>query len=599
MRYLLYFTKQLHSFSGRILYINLIGMVIISLLEGIGLLLLIPLINLTGMVRVGINSNPLIVWISELFHSIPETLSLPLVLSFYVLLIILQSIFNRKQIILNAKIQQGFIRYLREETYKALLQSNWSLFLNKRKSNIINLMTSELARVNAGTIMFLQFLTSLVFTVIQLGIAFWLSIKMTAFVLIFGISMMYFMRKFIKKSNKLGNETLELSQMFLAGITDQFNGIKDIKSNMLEESHINWFRRINQEMEKNIIKIARLNTLSQLTYKIVSALLIAIFLYLSLKMFQAQPAQLILIILIFSRVWPRFSGIQANLEQLGAVTPAFKAVIDMQRQCFEAKELDEGELYNVQRISLKNGIICKNVSFRYNHNEPYYALKNIDLSIPANKMTAIVGQSGAGKSTLIDLIMGLNLPETGEVILDEAILTRENLLSLRKSLSYVPQDPFLFNATIRENLLIIDQNATEESMWEALNFAAATDFVNKLPNGLDTLIGDRGIKLSGGERQRLVLARAILRKPSILILDEATSSLDSENESKIQEAIEQLKGKMTIITIAHRLSTIRNADQVIVIDNGEIIQQGKFIQLASENRGMFSRLLKKQLEISV
>jgi ATP-binding cassette subfamily C protein len=214
-------------------------------------------------------------------------------------------------------------------------------------------------------------------------------------------------------------------------------------------------------------------------------------------------------------------------------------------------------------------------------------------------MTAIVGRSGAGKSTLIDLLMGLNQPDRGEVRIDDILLTSDHLLSLRKSISYIPQDPFLFNATIRENLMIIDPNASDESIWESLGFAAADDFVSRLPQGLDTLIGDRGVRLSGGERQRLVLARAILRKPAILVLDEATSALDTENEAKIQAAIERLKGTMTIIVIAHRLSTIRNADQVLVMDQGEIIQVGEYNQLAGEKRGMFSNLLGIQMESSM
>lgn len=599
MKYLIYFTKRIHSLSGRILYLNLIGMVLISIFEGAGILLLIPLIDLSGIIDVNSKSAPAISWLSTFFHSFPKTVSLLLIFGAYILLIILQSLFQRKQSILNMKIQQGFIRHLREDTYKSLLQANWAFFLNKRKSDIINLMTNEITLVSAGTNMFLQFLTSIIFTLIQLGIAFWLSTQMTLFVLLFGISIIFFSRSFINKSNKLGKETYELSQMYIAGITDHFNGIKDIKSNMLEESHLNWFRGLSGIMEDNRINLVKLNTISQFIYKVVSAFLIATFMFFSIKMFQAQPAQLMLIIIIFSRLWPRFSGIQSNLEQIGSIIPSFKALLELQNQCNESKEINVADLHKVKPILLKKGLECRNVNFRYNLEEPAYALQNINLRVPANHMTAIVGRSGAGKSTLIDLLMGLNRPETGQVIVDGKILTNENLLTLRRSISYVPQDPYLFNTTIRENLLIIDQQASDEQIWEALDFAAADDFVRKLPNGLDTLIGDRGIKLSGGERQRLVLARAILRKPAILILDEATSSLDSENEAKIQEAIESLKGKMTIIVIAHRLSTIRNADQVIVLEQGEIIQQGKFNQLASDKRGMFSNLLKRQMELSV
>ncbi|MEH7416928.1 ABC transporter ATP-binding protein [Neobacillus drentensis] len=599
MKQILYFTKQIQTFTGRILYFNLIGMVLISLFEGIGVILLIPLINLSGIFNVNSNSSSVLSKVSELFHYLPKTYSLILIFVFYFFLILCQSFFQRQQTILNVKIQQGFIRHLREQTYKLLLQANWSLFLNKRKSDLINLMTTEISRVSLGTNMFLQFLTSLVFTFVQLGIAFWMSPKMTLFVMGFGAVIIFFLRKFVNKSSELGNETYNLTKLFLAGVTDHFNGIKDIKSNMLEQTHISWFISINRRMEQNIIDLAKLNTISQLIYKIVSAFLIVVFMFFSIKMFKAQPAQLILIIMIFSRLWPRFSGIQANLEQLGSIAPSFKALIDLQGQCYVLKEFNEEDILKVKPLSIIHGIHLGNVYFRYNKNEPSYALKNINLTIPANKMTAIVGQSGAGKSTLIDLIMGLNTPESGEVLLDGMNLAGQNLLSLRKSISYVPQDPFLFNATIRDNLLIIDQDASEQQLWEALEFAAADDFVRKLPNGLDSLIGDRGIKLSGGERQRLVLARAILRRPSILILDEATSALDTENESKIQEAIEKLRGAMTVIVIAHRLSTIRNADQVIVLEQGEIIQQGKFKQLASETRGLFSKLLKKQMGVSV
>jgi ABC-type multidrug transport system fused ATPase/permease subunit len=599
MNHILYFVKQLHLYTGKILYFNLIGMALVSILEGVGIILLIPLINSAGILNVDTKSSSLLSKFFEFFQQLPQTYSLILILGLYVFLILGQSYFQRQQTILNAKIQQGFIRYLREETYRLLLHSSWSFFLEKRKSHLTNLMTTEISRVSSGTQMFLQLITSIVFTIVQLSIAFWLSGKLTLFVLVLGIAIIYFSRKFIDKSNTLGKETYYLNQMFLAGITDHFNGIKDIKSNMLEESHVSWFQTICRKMENNIIQLVKINTISQFLYKVVSALLVTSFIFFSIKVFQAQPAQLIIIIMIFSRLWPRFSGIQANLEQLGSVAPSFKALKDLQRQCSLAKEDLNYDIHEIEPINMVKGLECRNVYFRYNQKGNVYALKNINLCVPVNQMTAIVGRSGAGKSTLIDLVMGLITPESGDVLIDNINLTGGNLSNLRRSMSYVPQDPFLFNATIRENLLLIEHNASEKEIWEALEFSAAADFVKRLPSGLDTLIGDRGIKLSGGERQRLVLARAILRKPKILILDEATSSLDTENESKIQDALERLKGSMTILVIAHRLSTIRNADQVIVLDQGEIIQQGEFNQLANEKQSVFSNLLKKQMGVSV
>lgn len=190
------------------------------------------------------------------------------------------------------------------------------------------------------------------------------------------------------------------------------------------------------------------------------------------------------------------------------------------------------------------------------------------------------------------MLMGLIQPESGQVLLDGVTLREEKQLHmLRSSIGYVAQDPFLFNASIRDNLLLVDPDAGEDELWNALKFSASDAFVRKLPQGLDTVIGDRGIRLSGGERQRIVLARAILKRPSILVLDEATSALDSENERLIQEAIDRLKGSMTIIVIAHRLSTIRNADQVIVMEQGEVIQQGGYQQLSQETKGKFRQLM--------
>ncbi|MFS0638322.1 ABC transporter ATP-binding protein [Mesobacillus foraminis] len=596
MKHVWHFIKEIHNFSGKTLYFNLTGMVLVSLFEGVGIFLLIPMIGLAGMMEIDSGSIPYVSSITQLFGNMPQMASLAVILGIYVLIMICQSVFYQSQVVQSAKIQQGFVRHLREKTYQALIHSNWNLYLNKRKSDIINSMTNELGRVSGGTQLFLQFITSLVFTFIQIVLAFWLSVKMTLFVLLFGSALIFLNRKFINKSNTLGNETLHLSKTYLATITDNFNGMKDIKSNTLEDYHLSWFRILSSNIEKNAIKFVKVRTISQLIYKAASAILIAVFVFLSIKLFQAQPAHLVLILVIFSRLWPRFAGIQSNLEQIGATIPSFISIIDLQKDCANSRELNEGDFYNIEPLKIHNEIELKNIFFRYNQDQPSYALQNIDLKIPMNKMTAIVGPSGAGKSTLVDLLMGLNKAESGEILLDGVNLSNDNILSLRRSISYVAQDPFLFNASIRENLQIMSQNVSDEQIWDALEFSAAADFVRNLSNGLDTRIGDRGIKLSGGERQRLVLARAILRKPSILVLDEATSALDSENEAIVQGALDRLKGEMTIIIIAHRLSTIRNADQVIVLEQGKVIQSGGYSQLASDKRGVFSSLLQKQMD---
>ncbi|CAM4225284.1 multidrug ABC transporter [Bacillus luti] len=597
MNHIMYFMKKLYSSAGNILYVNLFGMVLISLLEGIGIILLIPMISMTGIINIG-EETTFIAPVSRFLQDFPKTTSLASILGIYILIVLGQNLLQRNITLRDARTQQAFVRELRIETYSMILKAKWSFFLEKRKTNLINILTTELARVSYGVNLILQLLAAILFTFIQVGIAFLLSPQITIFVLVFGLLFLVASRVFIKKARILGGKTSELAKDYLSGITDHFNGIKDIKSNTLESSRLDWLQSITEKMSNEQMEYMRIRSNSQLFYKVSMAILIVFFLLLSVSMFQAQSTQLLLIILIFSRLWPRFMTIQSNLEQLAASIPAFKSLWELQEECKEAIEMqDIHQQKHIEPICIKQGIECKDVYFRYNKQESLYALQNINVQIPINSMTAIVGHSGAGKSTLIDVLMGLIQPEKGQVLIDGTPLTTDNLLSLRRAISYVPQDPFLFNASIRENLLMIDSNASEEQIWSALEFAAATEFVRMLPNGLDTLIGDRGVRLSGGERQRLVLARAILRKPSILVLDEATSALDTENEVKIQSAIERLKGTMTIVVIAHRLSTIRNVDQVIVLGKGEIVQKGEFNQLAKERKGVFRNLLGSQMEV--
>lgn len=590
MKAIIYFLKQLHAYSGKIVYINLIVMSGSGLLEGVAILLLIPLISISGIIDMSVESIPLLNKLTFI-ETIPPFIGLPVILTFYVLLVISQNIVRRQLQVKNTEIQMGFLRYMQVETYQAILHANWQFFVKQRKSDLVNILTAEIGRSAMGAYSVLQFIASTAFSTIQIGLAFILSPGITTFVLICGLVLIFFNRRFLKRSVALGKRDFELGREYLGGVTDQINGIKDIKSNTLESSRMSWFRTITKGMENQQVEYTRLKSTSQLYYKVASALLIAVFIYFALTMFNAQAAQLLLVIAIFSRLWPTVVNMQATMEQIATTIPSFKAVIALQRECKEAREFEINKNEDIKPLKVKHQINCNHIYFRYNRTLPTYALQDINITIPANKMTAFVGRSGAGKSTLIDVLMGLNQPEKGNVVIDGKVLTSENIKALRQSISYVPQDPFLFNTSIKDNLLLVKEDASEQEMLEALEFSSAAEFVKKLPDGLDTLIGDRGIKLSGGERQRLVLARAILRKPSILILDEATSSLDTENEKKIQQAIDNLKGQMTVIVIAHRLSTIKNADQVVVLEEGEVIQTGGYAQFSEEKKGVFKEAI--------
>jgi ATP-binding cassette subfamily C protein len=209
--------------------------------------------------------------------------------------------------------------------------------------------------------------------------------------------------------------------------------------------------------------------------------------------------------------------------------------------------------------------------YRYEKPEQRPTLDNVDLFLPAFKTTVILGPSGGGKSTLADLLIGLLRPDEGSILVDGKKLGGDMLHDWRKSVGYVPQESLLFHDTLRANLLWARPEARDEDLWTALRLAAADEFVRRFPEGLDTMVGDRGIRISGGERQRISLARALLRRPTLLLLDEATSQLDQENERRILEALDALRGTMTIVFISHRLSALRCADLVVRIEAGRVI----------------------------
>jgi ATP-binding cassette subfamily C protein len=271
--------------------------------------------------------------------------------------------------------------------------------------------------------------------------------------------------------------------------------------------------------------------------------------------------------------------------------PAFVTVMNTIERCEQAAEpqsLSAGEMEFCKHIKLET------VTFRYEAEVAVPTLSELNMVLLARRTTALVGSSGAGKSTVADLIMGLVTPASGRVCVDGIPLDPSHVRNWRERIGYVPQDTFLFHDSVRANLLWAHPSASEPEIWDSLRLAAADEFVSRLSEGLDTIVGERGVRLSGGERQRLALARALLRKPSLLILDEATSALDSENERRIQQAIEALHGDMTILIITHRLSTIRGADVIHVLEDGRLVESGVWEDLIADPSSRFHTLWREQ-----
>ena len=269
---------------------------------------------------------------------------------------------------------------------------------------------------------------------------------------------------------------------------------------------------------------------------------------------------------------------------------AFKRILEIIDKDIKIKDLPEAP-----KLILKNSdIIFNNVGFKYDSTNEK-AIKNVNLEIKGNKMTAFVGHSGAGKSTIINLLPRFYDPQEGYIEIDKQNISNVSLSSLRKNLSMVSQDVILFDDTVKKNISYAKANATDKEIFKACKFAAADEFIQKLPNSYDTMIGENGVRLSGGQKQRISIARAILKESPIILLDEATSSLDAESEKIVQNAIKNLTKNKTTLVIAHRLSTIHNADKIFVLKNGKIISSGNheyLMQNCQEYQSLYNKQLK-------
>jgi ABC-type multidrug transport system fused ATPase/permease subunit len=256
----------------------------------------------------------------------------------------------------------------------------------------------------------------------------------------------------------------------------------------------------------------------------------------------------------------------------------------------------ETEIKEIPKSTAIGNIEYKNLSFAYPSRQDVTIFNHLNFKIPAGKTVALVGPSGAGKSTIVQLLLQYYKIQGGQILIDGVDTQSMGIQEVRSKMAIVPQEVILFGGTIRENIAYGQLDASEEEIMEAARQANCTEFIQQLPEGLDTLVGERGIKLSGGQRQRIAIARAILKNPAILLLDEATSALDSESERLVQDALEHLMKNRTSIVIAHRLSTIRNADTILVIQNGKIAEMGSHEDLSQREDGIYLNLLKLQYQ---
>lgn len=539
--------------------------VINSLTKGVSIVMLIPMLNIINIkgTDIGVFSFAI-----NLFSSLPYGERVAVLLLVYVLLMLFTSALSRFMAIYNTKFVQKYVKQLRLNVYNAVLDADWEVLTAQKHDDLLNSFTNETAKISKALMVFPAIISVIITALTQIAIALTLNVTLTVIVIVVGSTFFFAFRRFFDIARKDGERMRLANRKYLSEIRMQLVSIKEIKSYGVEEFHKDLLHEVLDEYEAANIKRTRMSTLPTILFSMSSTILIAIIFYIANVIMKVEMMELVLIVYIFSKIWPIFSRLHNQIQTINNALPFFYNV-DKTMEILDSTEKEQGDVSG--HIDLKKEINYKNVTFSYAYSNEK-VLNNTSFTIKANTITALNGKSGVGKSTIVNLLMGLLKPIEGVILIDDMELNNENIRVWRKSVGFVPQDPIILNKSIKENITRFNPGATDEEIITALEKSQALDFINKLPDGVDTLMGNKGARLSGGEKQRIALARAIVRKPSVLVLDEATSALDDENEKSIQKTIQSLKESVTIVIIAHRKSTIENADCVINVENGGNIQ---------------------------
>lgn len=500
----------------------------------------------------------------------------------------LRNLFRYLAMYFLANVRVGAVRDLRNEIYRKLLILPLSFYSKEKKGDIIARITTDVQEIDYSIMNYLEMIVRDPVTIIVYFITlFVMSPKLTVFVIVLLPITGYIIGRIgrnLRKDSKTGQTKFA---GLLAVIEESISGLRIIKAfTAIDFSH-NRFIELNRSYSKTLIGIYRTRDLSSPLSEFLSSVVIITVLWFGGRLVlndqsAISAAVFITYIVIFSQIIPPAKTFATGYYSIQ------KGIASAERIFYilDAEEVIEEKANPVRKSSFDKEIEYKNVYFRYQQED---VLKNIHQKISKGKLIALVGPSGGGKSTFADLMPRFYDVSDGEIIIDGIPIRDYKIDDIRSLMGIVSQEPILFNDTVFNNIAFGKVNVREEDVVEAAKIANAHDFIMEMPEGYQTSIGDRGSKLSGGQRQRLSIARAVLRNPPILILDEATSSLDTESERQVQDALAKVMSNRTSIVIAHRLSTIVHADEILVLDKGTIIERGTHKELITNN-GLYKKL---------
>ena len=570
-----------------------------SLTEGVGLVLLLPLLAVAGMnfggssaaSRLGVASQRLLIG-----AGVPHWLWLPVVLGVFLATGALRSILRRSQSTMIYATATRAQLALSRRVYESVVRAQWGFLVRQRSGRLTHVLTEELRHVSDAISYLLLIINTGCLTLLYLVVAMKLSAQMTLLVLAMGGGLILLQRRSLGRMRTSGRDLYESVGEVYAATEEHLLNLKSVKTYNAEERDVQMFSDLCSEVARHAVDNSKHQSASAFRFEVGSLVALGSVIFLALGVLHVQPATMLILLAIFTRLMPQLATLQNQTHQVASILPSFDHVLDIEAECLAhaeptALEADSGDSAVAAPLSLQREFRLEDVWFAYETSkspaqEPEFVLRGIDLPIETGTLTAVIGPSGAGKSTIADLINGLLLPTHGRLLMDGRALSPAEIRHWRGQVGYVGQETVLFHQSVRENLLWAQPEATEEEMREALLLASA-GFVYDLPGGMETIVGDRGILLSSGQRQRISLARALLRKPTLLILDEATNALDVENEARVLDSILEVirkplqgrEGALTVLMIAHRASAIRRADRIFELAEGRVARFGTWQEL--------------------
>lgn len=535
-----------------------------AFVEGAGLMLLLPLLSLAGVLGQNGGQQQWMIQLGNLFSSFGMAWNIESALPVFVALIFLQSqLVMRRDRVSNA-LQLRFGDHLRKTLYASIARSSWSFLTGKHSAELLNTLSTEVQRISSGTYFLIRFFTIAVMSLAYIFVALWLSVWLTLLALATG-TVLWLLLRGADGAAKRGGMMLSQSNRKMFGQIQEFvSAMKLVKIHGEEDGKLRRFNREVDQVSDHSIEFQSINTRVQAVYRVGGAVALSVVSYAALVWFKLPAAHLLVLIAVFARMLPQLAQLQSGRQQLLHMLPAYASW----RRLLDACEAHvDPVMSRGDPVPLTRGITFDQVGF--SHPQSHHSLHIEQLSIPANKTTAIVGVSGSGKTTLLDLLSGLLSPDGGTILIDGVPLPQ--LSGWRQSIAYIPQETHIQNGTIRDNLSWGNASPTDGEIGQALMQSALADLVQRLPRGLDTEVGERGVKLSGGEKQRVALARALLRKPQLLILDEATSALDADNHRLVHDAIRALHGSMTVLVVTHRHEELAGLiDGMVRVEQGRV-----------------------------